>query len=205
VRSAAAGAGSARLTRRGRCRPPAPGKQCGKTIDPQTEEDVVSTLTVWRFPTVEGAENALDLLRQLQKQQLITIADAAYVSWPEGRKKPKTKDLGSLTGAGALGGGFWGLLFGLIFLVPLLGMAVGAAIGALTGSLSHVGIDEEFIGTVRSQVTPGTSALFVMSEDTVLDRVVEPFKETGATLLSTNLSDVEEARLREAFDEAALR
>src|SRR6185295_7755769 len=117
------------------CRPAAPGKQCGTTTDPRTEEDFMSTLTVWRFPTVEGAENALDLLRQLQKQQLMSIADAAYVTWPEGRKKPKTKDLGALTGAGALGGGFWGLLFGLIFLVPLLGMAVGAAIGALTGSL----------------------------------------------------------------------
>nr|WP_246481407.1 DUF1269 domain-containing protein [Amycolatopsis umgeniensis] len=158
-------------------------------------------MTVWTFPTAEGAENALGLLKKLQKQQLISIADAAYVSWPEDRKKPKTKDLGSLTGAGALGGGFWGLLFGLIFLVPLLGMAVGAAIGALTGSLSHVGIDDEFIATVRNRVTPGTSALFVMADGAVLDRVVEPFKETGAALLTTNLSDEEEARLRTAFGE----
>ncbi|WP_372661263.1 DUF1269 domain-containing protein [Amycolatopsis kentuckyensis] len=165
----------------------------------------MATLTVWRFPTVEGAENALDLLRQLQKQQLISIADAACVSWPEGRKKPRTRDLGSLTGAGALGGAFWGLLFGLIFLVPLLGAAVGAAIGALSGSLAHVGVDREFVGTVRSRVTPGTSALFVMSDRTVLDRAVEPFKETGATLLSTDLSDEEETRLWDAFGEAPRR
>ncbi|MEU4253347.1 DUF1269 domain-containing protein [Amycolatopsis sp. NPDC026612] len=162
----------------------------------------MTSLTVWTFPVTDGAEKALGLLEQLQKQQLISISDAAYVTWPEDRKKPKTKDLGSLTGAGALGGGFWGLLFGLIFLVPLLGLAVGAAIGALTGSLAHVGIDEQFIDTVRAQVTPGTSALFVMANDTVIDRVVEPFKETGASLLTTNLSAVEEARLREAFGEA---
>ncbi|OXM48596.1 DUF1269 domain-containing protein [Amycolatopsis alba] len=161
----------------------------------------MSSLTVWAFPTADGAENALALLERLQKQQLVSIADAAYVTWPEDRKKPKTKELGSLTGAGALGGGFWGLLFGLIFLVPLLGMAVGAAIGALTGSLSHVGIDEDFIATVRTRVTPGTSALFVMTDSTVLDRVAEPFRETGATLLTTNLSDEEEARLRAAFSE----
>ncbi|GAB3738478.1 DUF1269 domain-containing protein [Amycolatopsis oliviviridis] len=164
----------------------------------------MSSLTVWAFPTADGAENALGLLERLQKQQLISIADAAYVTWPEDRKKPKTKDLGSMTGAGALGGGFWGLLFGLIFLVPLLGMAVGAAIGALTGSLTHVGIDEDFIATVRTHVTPGTSALFVMADDAVLDRVAEPFKETGATLLTTNLSDEEEARLRAAFGEFPL-
>lgn len=161
----------------------------------------MTTLTVWSFPTPEGAQNALGLLEQLQKQQLISITDAAYVTWPPDRKKPKTKELGKLTGAGALGGGFWGLLFGLIFLVPLLGLAVGAAIGALTGSLAHVGIDEEFVATVRQQVTPGTSALFVLAHDTVMDRVVEPFKETGASLITTNLSTVEEARLRQAFGE----
>lgn len=162
----------------------------------------MTSLTVWTFPAADGAENALGLLEQLQKQQLITIDDAAYVTWPAGRKNPKTKDLGSLTGAGALGGGFWGLLFGLLFLVPLLGMAVGAAIGALTGSLAHVGIDEEFIDKVRARVTPGTSALFVMANGTVLDRVVEPFKETGAALLTTNLSAEQEARLRAAFGES---
>ena len=43
------------------------------------------------------------------------------MTWPAGKKKPKTQQLNSLTGAGALGGAFWGLLFGLIFFVPLLG------------------------------------------------------------------------------------
>jgi uncharacterized membrane protein len=53
---------------------------------------------------------------------------------------PKTRELNSTTGRGALGGGFWGLLFGLIFFVPILGLAIGAALGALSGSLADVGI-----------------------------------------------------------------
>ena len=61
-----------------------------------------------------------------------------------------------------MGGSFWGLLFGLIFFVPLLGAAIGAATGALAGSLTDVGIDDAFINKVRDQVTPGTSALFVL-------------------------------------------
>ena len=77
--------------------------------------------------------------------------------------------------AGALGGGFWGLLFGLIFFVPLLGAAIGAATGALAGSLTDVGIDDEFINKVRDQVTPGTSALFVMTSHAVVDRIQEGF------------------------------
>ena len=61
---------------------------------------------------------------------------AATVSWPEGAKRPKTRELHNLAGAGALGGAFWGLLFGLLFFVPLLGMAIGAAAGALSGALT---------------------------------------------------------------------
>ena len=107
-----------------------------------------------------------------------------------------------MTGMGALGGSFWGLLFGLIFFVPLLGMAVGAAMGALTGSMTDVGIDDSFIREVRAQVTPGTSALFVMTSNAVTDKVIEEFKGSGATLVSTNLSHEQEAKLREAFADA---
>jgi uncharacterized membrane protein len=161
----------------------------------------MATLTVWKFDSTNGAESALDLLKRLQKQELIQINDAAYVYWPEGKKKPKTEQLHSMTGAGALGGSFWGLLFGLIFFVPLLGLAVGAAMGALAGSMSDVGIDDEFIRKVRDEVTPGTSALFVMSSNAVTDKVLDQFKATGASLISTNLSNEQEARLREAFAE----
>ena len=101
-------------------------------------------------------------------------------SWDEGKKKPRTHQLASPTAAGALGGAFWGLLFGLIFFVPLLGAAIGAATGALAGSLADVGIDDEFINKVRDQVTPGTSALFVLTSDAVLDKIKDAFAGHGA-------------------------
>jgi uncharacterized membrane protein len=161
----------------------------------------MATLTAWKFDSAGGAENALGLLERMQKQELVQINDGAYVYWEEGKKKPKTQQLHNLKGAGALGGSFWGLLFGLIFFVPLLGMAVGAAMGALSGSMADVGIDDDFIRGVRDNVTPGTSALFVMTSNVVVDRVLEEFKDSGATLLSTNLSREQEAKLREAFAE----
>src|SRR4051812_8976990 len=112
----------------------------------------MATLTVWKFDSAGGGADALRRLGRVEKGELIQINDGAYVTWPEGKKKPKTEQLHSLTGAGALGGSFWGLLFGLLFFVPLLGMAVGAAMGALTGSMADVGIDDEFIREVRAQV-----------------------------------------------------
>ena len=159
----------------------------------------MATLTVWKFDSPGGAGNALALLERMQKEELVQVNDAAYVYWPEGKKKPKTEQLHKLTSAGALGGSFWGLLFGLIFFVPLLGRAVGAAMGALSGSMADVGIDDDFIREVREKVTPGTSALFVMTSNVVVDKALDEFKDSGATLLSTNLSKEQEEKLREAF------
>ena len=67
------------------------------------------------------------------------------------------------------------LLFGLIFFVPILGLAIGAATGALFGSMADVGISNAFINDVRQKVTPGTSALFLLSSDAVVDRVKSEF------------------------------
>lgn len=163
---------------------------------------MAGTLTVWKFPSPQGAQHALTTLEGLQKQELITIHDAAVVTWEEGKKRPKTRQATNLAGVGALGGAFWGLLFGLIFFIPLLGAAIGAGIGALTGSMTDVGIDDDFIKSVRDKVTPGTSALFVLTSGAVMDRVQDAFKGQSAELLSTNLSNEQEAQLREVFAES---
>src|SRR4051794_11722207 len=161
----------------------------------------MATLTVWKFDTAEGANEAEASLEILAKQELIKVHDAATVSWPANKKKPKTRQLASLTGAGALGGAFWGLLFGLLFFVPLFGMAIGAAAGALGGAMSDVGIDDNFIDAVRREVTPGTSALFLLTSDAVTDKVGETFKGTHGHLIQSNLSAEQEEKLRSVFEE----
>jgi uncharacterized membrane protein len=42
-----------------------------------------------------------------------------------------------------------------------------------------------------------------MSSGAVADKVIDEFKQTGATLVSTNLSTEQENKLREAFADAA--
>src|SRR5213080_134067 len=141
-----------------------------------------TSLVVLKFPTAEGAQIMLGRLESLQKQQLITVVDGAIVSWRAGASKPKTEQLRNLTGVGALGGAFWGMLFGLLFFVPFFGLAVGAAMGALAGHFAHYGIDENFIDQVRSKVTPGTSALFLLTSGAVLDKVAEGVKDISLRL-----------------------
>ena len=161
----------------------------------------MATLTAWAFPTADGADRAIETIKGLQSQELIKLQDGAIVSWPEGKKKPKTTQLNNLTGAGALGGAFWGMLFGLLFFVPILGAAIGAGMGALAGSMSDVGIDDSFINSVKQRVTPGTSALFLLSSDAVVDRVKDAFAGQSAELIASNLSSDQEAKLREVFEE----
>lgn len=163
----------------------------------------MATFSVWKFDDPTAADRSVAVLQTLQRQELIQVHDAATVSWEPGKKKPKTRQLADLTKAGALGGAFWGMLFGLLFFIPLIGAAIGAAMGALSGSLGDVGIDDDFVKEVREQVTPGTSAMFVLTSDAVQDKVLETFQGTGLrpTLIHTNLSNDEEAKLREAFAE----
>ncbi len=161
----------------------------------------MATLTAWKFDTADGAARAEATLVELSKQELISIHDAATVEWPEGKRKPKTRQSTSLAGVGALGGAFWGLLFGLLFFAPLLGLALGAGTGALAGKWSDVGINDDFIDGVKRSVTPGTSALFLLSSDAVLDKVSDAFAKEKPELIRTNLSDEEEAKLRAVFDD----
>lgn len=161
----------------------------------------MATLSVLKFDTPEGAQQMLSTLESLQKQQLLEIQDAAIVTWPEGKKKPKTQQLHSMAGVGALSGAFWGMLFGLLFFIPFLGLAIGAAMGALAGHFSDYGIDDKFINSVKDKVTPGTSALFLLTSGAVLDKIAVAVKGTKFEIIQTNLSKEQEDKLRAAFAE----
>jgi len=163
----------------------------------------MATLTALKFPTADGADTMLRTIRSLQKQQRITIHDAAILTWPAGKKKPKTRQLHNLAGAGALTGAFWGMLFGLLFFIPFLGLAIGAGMGALFGALADIGIDDDFIKQVRSQVTEGTSALFLMTSGAVAERVREAVKGQEFKIIATNHSKEQKACDRSAFSEEA--
>jgi len=159
----------------------------------------MATLTVLKFENPTGAEQMLDKIKSLQKQQLIQLQDAAVVTWPEGKKGPKTKQMVNMAGIGALDGAFWGMLFGLIFFVPWFGMAVGAAFGALGGKMRDYGIDDDFIKSVQEQVTEGTSAVFLLTDKGVRDKVADALKDDEFELIASNLTKEQEDELMAAF------
>ena len=164
----------------------------------------MSDLVFIAFDSEQKAEEVREKVLAMQKEYLIELGDAV-VAVKDVNGRIKLNQLINTTATGAISGAFWGTLIGLIFLNPLLGMGIGAASGALGGKLTDVGINDDFIKQTRQKITPGTSALFLYTGRVVQDRVIDEFKKLPGNpeLLQSNLSNEQEAKLREAFGEEA--
>ena len=160
----------------------------------------MANLIVFAFDNETEAERMRDKLVDMQKQQIITLQDAAVVIRREDGKV-KVKQAQSLVGAGALGGSFWGLLIGLLFWAPWLGLAIGAATGAIAGGMTDVGVDDKFIKEVGENIEPGHSALFLLVTDSTPDKVLDGLSDFNPKVYQTSLSEEDEAKLRAAFGE----
>jgi uncharacterized membrane protein len=62
--------------------------------------------------------------------------------------------------------------------------------------------DDDFIKEVRDKVTEGSSALFLLTGKVTLDKVEDALKGESAELIRSNLSNEQEAKLREHFSVA---
>lgn len=157
----------------------------------------MTAFTVWKFDDATGAEQAARSLRSAERDRLVKVLDYAVVSWPEGADRPTTKH-SHRTARGAGWGAFGGAVVGALFLVPVVGGAAGAAIGAISKKTEGVGITREQLERIRSQVTEGTSALFVVTDQGDLDRLGERVR-MHSTLVASNLTEVERKALIDTF------
>ena len=157
-------------------------------------------LVVLGFKEMEKADQVVPELEAMQREGLLDLADwARVIKRPDG--KIDVRQATSTAGAGAAGGALWGMLFGLLFLMPLAGLAIGAITGGIMGKLADYGIDDKFIKEVGSQITPGSSALFVYVVRATGDRVVDRLKPFNPTLIRTSMATDAEDRLRAALEE----
>jgi uncharacterized membrane protein len=158
----------------------------------------MSNLIVVEYPDEYRAAEVLAALRRLNRDYLIDLDDACYVT-KDARGKIKLHQNTSLTGAGAAWGGMWGMLIGLLFFVPFLGLALGAGMGALSAKLSDYGIDDKFAKQVATDLQPNTSAIFMLVRRSTPDKVVPEIAKFGGTILQTSLPAETEQKLQEAL------
>lgn len=161
----------------------------------------MSTLTVIQYDDMYKAEETRLILRKMQRDYLVDLEDAV-VAVKDARGKVKLHQSVNLTAVGALSGTFWGTLIGLIFLNPLLGLVVGAGAGAISGALTDVGIDDDFMKELASNLKPESSALFVLVRSATPDKVLKELTGTGGKILKTSLTHDDEAKLQAALSAA---
>jgi uncharacterized membrane protein len=159
----------------------------------------MAAFTVWKFEDPAGAQHAAEKLRDCEREGLIKILDYAVVTWPEGASKPETDRHNQEVRRGTGWGALWGVLLGALFFVPVIGGVAGAAIGAIAKMTQDAGISKDQLETIRTQVTPGSSALFVVTDEGDLDRVGERFHHMNSKLIATNLTDAERRVMLETF------
>jgi uncharacterized membrane protein len=158
----------------------------------------MSHLVVLGLSNRDDAERVFDLAGDLAKQELLQLEDAAY-AWRDDKGKVRIQQAISLTGAGAASGALWGTLIGLIFLMPVAGLAIGAASGALGGKLADVGINDDTIKQIGSQLQDGKAAVFLLAHSATVDRVIEALKPFSPTVIQTNLTRDREEELVKAL------
>ena len=162
-----------------------------------------TALTVWHYSTAMGASAGEVRLRNLEERGALSVVDAITLLWMPGTPEPRVGRLHSRTGAGGRRGAVLGALAGTLVLAPVAGAVAGAGLGALAGRLRSTGIDQPFLEEIERRLTPGTSALLVLSEDADLD-AIRPVLERGrsrgdVTLMHAVLRDDAPQTLREVL------
>lgn len=162
------------------------------------------TLTIWLYDTAMGAAAGEIRLKDLQQRGAVRVVDALTVTWVPGADRPHIGHLMRRGPAAAATGTALGALVGSLFMAPVVGAVAGAGVDSLAYELRDTGIDRAFLDEAVSRVTPGTSALLVLSQEADLD-VVRDFVERGiargdVTLMHVRLRDGASDALRRLLD-----
>ncbi len=125
--------------------------------------------TAWRFAGTEGADDAVFRLKQLDAAELINVMDIAVLRWPVHAPAPTTQE--HVT-------------------------EQGGKMARLMHKVRHSVIDDSMIETVKGDMSPGTSAMVLLSSDAKIDAVVHAFEGQPMELVRTDMSVPDQDRLR---------
>jgi uncharacterized membrane protein len=145
-------------------------------------------LVVAAFQDEASAKEALQDLKQAQREKLIKIENAAVL-----RKDAKgklhikeTQDMGGGRGAalGGVGGAAIGLIAGPALAVPV---AVGALVGGLAAKLRDSGFSNQRLEALGQSLQPGTSAIVAVVEHTWVGEVEEALAQAEADMITAEI------------------
>lgn len=155
----------------------------------------MSYIVVNIFDHENDASGVHDYLREAN---LIDLNDSAVVHKDHDGKVHIKNETYLGKRIGIIGGGALGLLIaGVMF--PVAGLALGALAGGLLGKKVSQEIDSKFVKDVSEQLTPGSSALFIIVRSETPDETLETMKKYKGKLYYTALPAETEEKLRQAI------
>jgi uncharacterized membrane protein len=164
----------------------------------------MSELIVIGYPTEELAKDVLDRAEAAEHDHLVDLDQVAIaVMDTKGRLHLTTVD--HVAERKIFGNVFWGVLIGMLLVIPLSGVilggaaVLGGAIGGIVGLVDQLGIRNDFKKQLANLIQPGTSALFLVVEESSADNAVLVLSHSGGTVLRTTLDKDAEEKLREAL------
>jgi uncharacterized membrane protein len=159
----------------------------------------MSNLIVITYDDVEEATKARQALKDLSKQGLVNMDDAAVVSRGEDGKLHVHDEIDRGVKWGAAIGGGLGLLVAGIF-APIAGVVIGALGGAAVGATADIGIEKKFVKQVGESLETGHSALFAVIREGDTNAVLGALRQYKGHILQTSLDSDKEEELRRAVE-----
>lgn len=160
-------------------------------------------LIVAAFQDENGADAALQKLKEAKKENLIAIQNAAVIRRDKNDKLhiSETADWGGGKGAavGAIVGGAIGLIFPPSILVS---GAIGAGIGGLAAKLRDSGFPDGELKEIGAGLKPGTSAIVAVVELTYVAEIQRQLAAEGAKTMRQAIAADIAAQLEQGRDVA---
>jgi uncharacterized membrane protein len=135
----------------------------------------MATLTAWRFSGTEGADDAVLRLKRLDEQNMIDLQDVAVIRWPQYASAPMAHEHATRE---------------------------GGAFSSIAKKLGNKNIESSLVDSVKGDMTPGTSALVLLSANATVDTVAKAFEGTSMELIRSDLSVHQEDQMRRAFGDS---
>jgi len=158
-------------------------------------------LVVVTFEDASQAESLYAELKELNKQKVIYLEDAVFVSKNEDGKLKVDETVHHEKRTGMVKGAALGTFIGWMLGGPILGLAGGAVVGRLIGKRVDLGVDKGTIQDVADDLEQGHTALFIVGTARHAPTVIDVFKKYNGKIVQTTIDDKTKARLQNALDE----
>jgi uncharacterized membrane protein len=159
----------------------------------------MAELVVVGYPDVDTANEALENLRQLDKDMSLKLRDAAVVvKSSHGEDNVLTPTFS--TSQGAVAGSFLGAVVGVLFAAPAAGAVVGGVVGGAVGTAKGREVEGDIGSQVADVLEPDTAALVAYVWDVIPNEVMAALAPLGGKVLRTSLDATTEARIQRAID-----